>query len=198
VNARLALGEHMVVEADESDASFLHLLPVMAVVTNIDADHMETYGHDLGRLKQAFVDFLHRMPFYGTAIVCTDDANLRSIAPDVKRRIVGYGFVEGAQLRAVDVVAANGQMRFTVQRAASGKPDLPVTLNLAGRHNVLNALAAIGVGMALGLNDAAMQKALAGFQGVGRRFQSYGDLPAAGGGSFLLLDDYGHHPVEMA
>jgi UDP-N-acetylmuramate--alanine ligase len=198
VNARLGQGEYIVVEADESDASFLNLLPVMAVVTNIDADHMETYGHDLGRLKQAFVDFLHRMPFYGTAIVCADDANVRAIVPVLERKVVSYGFSEGAQLRAVAVSATGGQMHFTVLRPASGQPDLAVTLNLAGRHNVLNALAAIAVGMALGVTDAAMQKALAAFKGVGRRFQSYGELPAAGGGSFLLVDDYGHHPVEMA
>lgn len=195
-NARLGRGEHIVVEADESDASFLHLLPMMAVVTNIDADHMETYGHDLGRLRQAFVDFLQRMPFYGSAIVCTDDANVRAIVPGLGRKVVGYGFEPGAQLRAVDVMAQGTQMRFTVVRP--GRADLPMLLNVAGRHNVLNALAAIGVGMSLGIADAVLQKALAGFKGVGRRFQSYGELPALGGGEFLLLDDYGHHPVEMA
>jgi UDP-N-acetylmuramate--alanine ligase len=196
VNARLGQGDYIVVEADESDASFLNLLPVMAVVTNIDEDHMDTYGHDLGRLKGAFVDFLHRMPFYGSAMLCTDDANVRAIAPQLARTVVSYGFNEDAQVRAVDVQAQGGQMRFVAKRA--GQPDLPVVLNLAGRHNVLNALAAIAVAAELELEDAAVQRALAHFKGVGRRFQSYGELPAQGGGSFLLVDDYGHHPVEMA
>ena len=197
-NARLGQGEHIVVEADESDASFLNLLPVMAVVTNIDADHMETYGHDFGRLKQAFVDFLHRMPFYGTAILCTDDAAVRDIVPQVTCPITSYGFDEGAQVRAVDVRAVDGQMHFTVQRRNGVVlPDLPVVLNLPGRHNVLNALSAIAVAVELSLPDAAVQRALAGFKGVGRRFQRYGE-PLAAGGRFTLIDDYGHHPVEMA
>ncbi len=198
-NARLGKGDYIVVEADESDASFLHLLPVMAVVTNIDADHMETYGHDFGRLKQAFVDFLHRMPFYGTAIVCVDDAAVRDIVPLVTCPVTTYGFDEAAQVRAVDVRALNGQMHFTVQRRNGVTlPDLSIVLNLPGRHNVLNALAAIAVAVELNVPDEATANALAGFQGVGRRFQSYGDLPAQGGGEFSLVDDYGHHPVEMA
>jgi UDP-N-acetylmuramate--alanine ligase len=198
-NAKLGNGDYIVVEADESDASFLHLLPVMAVVTNIDADHMETYGHDFGRLKQAFVDFLHRMPFYGTAILCTDDPGVRSILPDVTCPITSYGFEEGAQVRAIDVRAVGGQMHFTVQRRNGVTlPDLPVVLNLAGRHNVLNALSAIAVAVELNIPDEAVQRALASFQGVGRRFQPYGDLPAQGGGQFSVVDDYGHHPVEMA
>jgi len=198
-NAKLGNGDYIVVEADESDASFLHLLPVMAVVTNIDADHMETYGHDFGRLKQAFVDFLHRMPFYGTAILCTDDPGVRSILPDVTCPITSYGFEEGAQVRALDVRAVGGQMHFTVQRRNGVTlPDLPVVLNLAGRHNVLNALSAIAVAVELNIPDEAVQRALASFQGVGRRFQPYGDLPAQGGGQFSVVDDYGHHPVEMA
>jgi UDP-N-acetylmuramate--alanine ligase len=198
-NARLGKGDYIVVEADESDASFLHLLPVMAVVTNIDADHMETYGHDFERLKGAFVDFLHRMPFYGTAILCTDDAAVLGIVPLVTCPITSYGFEEGAQVRAVDVNAVDGQMHFTVQRRNGVVlPDLKVVLNLPGRHNVLNALAAIAVAVELNVPDVAVQKALADFEGVGRRFQSYGDLPAKDGGVFRVIDDYGHHPVEMA
>ena len=198
-NARLGQGDYIVVEADESDASFLNLLPVMAVVTNIDADHMETYGHDFGRLKQAFVDFLHRMPFYGTAILCTDDAAVRDIVPQVTCPITSYGFDEGAEVRAVDVRAVDGQMHFTVQRRNGVVlPDLAVVLNLPGRHNVLNALSAIAVAVELNVPDAAVQKALAGFKGVGRRFQRYGEVAARDGGVFTLIDDYGHHPVEMA
>jgi UDP-N-acetylmuramate--alanine ligase len=198
-NARLGQGDHIVVEADESDASFLNLLPVMAVVTNIDADHMETYGHDFGRLKQAFVDFLHRMPFYGTAILCTDDAAIRDIVPQVTCPVTSYGFEEGAQVRAVEVRALGGQMQFTVQRRNGVVlPDLPVVLNLPGRHNVLNALAAIAVAVELNVPDDAVQQALAKFKGVGRRFQRYGEVSAATGGLFTLVDDYGHHPVEMA
>ncbi|MDO9198691.1 UDP-N-acetylmuramate--L-alanine ligase, partial [Rhodoferax sp.] len=198
-NARLGQGDYIVVEADESDASFLNLLPVMAVVTNIDADHMETYGHDFGRLKQAFVDFLHRMPFYGTAILCTDDAAVREIVPQVTCPITSYGFDEGAEVRAVDVRAVDGQMHFTVQRRNGVVlPDLPVVLNLPGRHNVLNALSAIAVAVELNVPDLAVQKALADFKGVGRRFQRYGEVAARDGGDFTLVDDYGHHPVEMA
>ena len=199
VNARLGQGDYIVVEADESDASFLNLSPVMAVVTNIDADHMETYGHDFGRLKQAFVDFLHRMPFYGTAILCTDDPAVRDIVPQVTCPISSYGFDEGAELRAVNVRAVEGQMHFTVQRRNGVVlPDLDVVLNLAGRHNVLNALSAIAVAVELNIEDAVVQKALAGFKGVGRRFQRYGEVRAQDGGTFTLIDDYGHHPVEMA
>ena len=198
-NARLGQGDYIVVEADESDASFLHLLPIMAVVTNIDADHMETYGHDFERLKQAFVDFLHRMPFYGIAVLCTDDAAVRDILPNVTCPITTYGFDEGAQVRAVDVRAVGDKMHFNVQRRNGVTlPDLAVVLNLPGRHNVLNALSAIAVAVELNVPDVAVLRALADFKGVGRRFQSYGDLPAQGGGSFRLVDDYGHHPVEMA
>jgi len=198
-NARLGSGDYIVVEADESDASFLNLMPVMAVVTNIDADHMETYGHDFGKLKQAFVDFLHRMPFYGTAILCTDDPAVRDILGEVSCPITSYGFEEGAQVRAVNVKAHGAQMHFTVQRRNGVVlPDLEVVLNLPGRHNVLNALSAIAVAAELDVDDAALLRALSGFKGVGRRFQRYGDVPAAGGGVFTLIDDYGHHPVEMA
>lgn len=201
-NSRLGSGDYIVVEADESDASFLNLSPVLSVVTNIDADHMDTYGHDFAKLKAAFVDFLHRMPFYGSAIVCTDDPGVRSIVPMVSRPVIGYGFNDDAQVRAVNVQAlAGGQMRFTCQRrdGEAALPDLDVTLNLPGRHNVLNALATIAVATELQLPDAPIVKALAEFHGVGRRFQRYGDWPAAdGSGVFTLIDDYGHHPVEMA
>ncbi|APW44098.1 UDP-N-acetylmuramate--L-alanine ligase [Rhodoferax saidenbachensis] len=198
-NARLGSGDYIVVEADESDASFLNLLPVMAVVTNIDADHMETYGHDFGRLKKAFVDFLHRMPFYGTAILCTDDAAVREIVEQVTCPVTSYGFNEDAQVRAVNVRAVGGQMHFTVQRRNGVVlPDMDVVLNLPGLHNVLNALSAIAVAVELNVADAAVQKALAEFKGVGRRFQRYGDLLLPQGGTVTVIDDYGHHPVEMA
>jgi UDP-N-acetylmuramate--alanine ligase len=196
-NAQLGSGEYIVVEADESDASFLNLLPVLSVVTNIDADHMDTYGHDFGRLKSAFVDFLHKMPFYGAAVVCVDDPAIRDILPQIARPITGYGFAEGAQLRAVDVRAVDGQMHFTVLRD-DGQPPLPVVLNLPGLHNVLNALAAIGIAEELGVPDGAVQQALAEFKGVGRRFQRYGEAALPTGGHATLVDDYGHHPVEMA
>ncbi|MFL6626351.1 MAG: UDP-N-acetylmuramate--L-alanine ligase [Burkholderiaceae bacterium] len=202
-NSRLGAGEYIVVEADESDASFLNLMPILSVVTNIDADHMDTYGHDFARLKAAFVEFLHRMPFYGSAIVCGDDPGVRSIVPMISRPVITYGMNEDVQVRAVDVRAlAGGQMQFTCQRRNGVQmPDLPVTLNLPGEHNVRNALAAIAVATELELPDDAITRALAGFTGVGRRFQSYGQQPVdgdKGGGTFTLIDDYGHHPVEMA
>lgn len=199
-HAKLGGGEFIVVEADESDASFLYLQPVLAVVTNIDADHMETYGHDFARLRQAFVDFVQRLPFYGMAVLCADDANVRSIIPFVTKPITTYGLSADAQVRAVDLVHDDGRMRFRVQRAANGTParELEVVLNFPGVHNVLNALAAIAVGMEVGASDEAILRALAGFRGVGRRFQRYGDIALSGGGSFALIDDYGHHPVEMA
>ena len=198
-NARLGQGDYIVVEADESDASFLNLLPVMAVVTNIDADHMETYGHDFGRLKKAFVDFLHRMPFYGTAILCTDDPAVKEIVNDVTCPVTSYGFNEGAEVRAINVRAVGAQMHFTVQRRNGVVlPDMDVVLNLPGMHNVLNALSAIAVAVELNIDDAAVLKALAEFNGVGRRFQRYGDLPLPQGGTVTVIDDYGHHPVEMA
>ena len=196
-NARLGAGDFIVVEADESDASFLHLSPVISVVTNIDADHMETYGHDLARLHGAFVDFIHRLPFYGRAVLCSDDAGVRAVLPQLARPITTYGFGSGADLRAVQVQATpGGRMQFVVQQ--SGHDPLPVTLNLAGEHNVRNALAAIAVARELELPDAATARALAAFAGVGRRFQRHGELPCAAGGSFTLIDDYGHHPVELA
>jgi UDP-N-acetylmuramate--alanine ligase len=195
-NARLGAGEFIVVEADESDASFLHLLPVMAVVTNIDADHMDTYGHDFARLKQAFVQFLQNLPFYGSAILCADDANVREIMPFVSKPIVTYGLAPEAMVRAEGVAASDGGMRFRAVREGAGA--LAVRLNLPGRHNVQNALAAIAVGTELGVRDAAILEALAEFRGVGRRFQRYGDAPLPGGGRVAVVDDYGHHPVEMA
>jgi UDP-N-acetylmuramate--alanine ligase len=171
----------------------------MAVVTNIDADHMETYGHDFGKLKKAFVDFLHRMPFYGTAILCTDDAAVQSIMPLVTCPVTSYGFNADAQVRAVNVRPVGAQMHFTaLRRNGVTLPDLEVILNLPGEHNVLNALSAIAVAVELNVPDSAVQKALAEFKGVGRRFQSYGDMPANNDGVFTVIEDYGHHPVEMA
>ena len=172
---------------------------MLAVVTNIDADHMETYGHDFGRLKKAFIDFLHRMPFYGTAILCLESPAVREIAGELSCPVTSYGFAADAQVRAVDVRAVGAQMHFTVQRRNGVQlPDLPVVLNLPGEHNVLNALSAIAVAVELNIPDAAVQKALAEFKGVGRRFQRHGELPAQDGGRFVVIDDYGHHPVEMA
>jgi UDP-N-acetylmuramate--alanine ligase len=200
-HARLGSGEFIVVEADESDASFLYLTPVLAVVTNIDADHMETYGHYFGRLRQAFLDFVQHLPFYGTAVLCVDDPNVREIMPAVTKPVTTYGLSISAQIRAVDVEADAGRMRFRVVRSdARGArlPDLEVMLNLAGAHNVLNSLAAVAVGMEVGASDAAIVKALAEFKGVGRRFQRWGDIALPGGGCYTLIDDYGHHPAEMA
>ncbi|MGB7540875.1 MAG: UDP-N-acetylmuramate--L-alanine ligase [Burkholderiales bacterium] len=193
-NARLGAGEFIVVEADESDASFLHLQPVVAVVTNIDADHMETYQHDFARLKQAFVGFLQNLPFYGSAILCSDDANVREIMPFISKPVVTYGLREDAMVRAADIIAGE-RMRFKAIR--EGATALDITLNLPGSHNVQNALAAIAVATELGVADAAIRKALAEFRGVGRRFQRCGEIPLQGGGGFTLVDDYGHHPAEM-
>ena len=195
-NARLGGGDFIVVEADESDASFLHLQPVIAVVTNIDADHMDTYGQEFPRLKQAFVQFLQNLPFYGAAVLCADDSNVRDVLPLVSKPIVTYGTGEECSVRAEAIRHDGGRMRFRATRGG-GKP-LDVLLNLPGRHNVLNALAAIAVADELGVADAAILKALAEFRGVGRRFQSYGEIALDGGGSFTLIDDYGHHPAEMS
>ena len=201
-NAQLGQGDYIVVEADESDASFLNLLPCMAVVTNIDADHMETYGHDFGRLKGAFVEFLHRMPFYGRAILCIDSPAVRDILTSVARPMTTYGFSEDAQVRAINVQARGGEMHFTVRREGQpgngGYPDLDVVLSLPGEHNVLNALAAVAVAMELEIGDDALLRALLNFKGVGRRFQRYGELPSRDGGQFSVIDDYGHHPRELA
>ncbi|AHI65233.1 UDP-N-acetylmuramate--L-alanine ligase [Burkholderia thailandensis] len=195
-NARLGTGDFIVAEADESDASFLNLYPVIEVITNIDADHMDTYGHDFARLKQAFIEFTQRLPFYGSAVVCIDDANVRQIVPLISKPVVRYGFAADAQVRAENVEARDGRMHFTVLR--EGREPLPVVLNLPGLHNVQNALAAIAIATDLDVADTAIQQALAEFNGVGRRFQRYGEIPAAGGGAYTLIDDYGHHPVEMA
>ena len=195
-NARLGTGDYIVVEADESDASFLNLMPVIAAVTNIDNDHMETYGHDFARLKQAFVDFLSRLPFYGSAVMCVDDRNVREILPFVSKPVITYGFATDAQVRAVDTRAEGTRMRFTVRREGASMID--VTLNLPGMHNVANALAAIAIGTELGVPDAAIARALAEFTGVGRRFARHGELEIPSGGRYTLIDDYGHHPVEMA
>ncbi len=197
-NARLGSGDFLVAEADESDASFLFLSPVISVVTNIDADHMETYGHDFERLKGAFVDFLNRLPFYGVAVLCADDANVRAIMPQVSKQIVSYGLSPDANIRAESIVADGAQMRFTCVRVNGSESRLEITLNTPGMHNVLNALAAIAVATEVGVGDAAIIKALAEFKGVGRRFQRYGEVALPAGGSFTLVDDYGHHPVEMA
>lgn len=196
-NARLGAGEFIVAEADESDASFLHLSPVLAVVTNIDADHMETYDHDFGKLKNAFVEFLQRLPFYGMAVVCIDDPNVRAILPQVTKPIMPYGFSEDARFRAINVRAVGEQMCFTVQRINGVTSEFEITLNLTGIHNVLNALAAIAVASELNIADSAIVKALREFKGVGRRFQRYGEVPTSSGGTFTLIDDYGHHPAEI-
>ena len=203
VNARLGKGDYIVAEADESDASFLHLSVTIAVITNIDQDHMDTYEHDFSKLKEAFVAFTRSLPFYGAAIVCVDDANVREIIPKLSKTVITYGLSEDANVRAYDVQDAHGQMKFKVARTGFGEdlPDLDVTLNLPGLHNVRNALAAIAVGTEVDVDDAAICKALAQFNGVGRRFQRYGQVKvteANGGGQFTLIDDYGHHPVEMA
>ena len=210
VNARLGSGDYIVVEADESDASFLNLLPMIAAVTNIDADHMDTYGHDMARLKQAFVDFLNRLPFYGSAVLCLDDPHVREIVPFVSKPIITYGLGEDAQVRAVDVRAEGDRMHFQVLR--ENEPPLEVSLALTGEHNVRNALAAIAIATELGVKADAIVAALAEFRGVGRRFERYGEVPvpvregsegaqagqtAAASGTFTLIDDYGHHPVEI-
>jgi UDP-N-acetylmuramate--alanine ligase len=196
-NAKLGTGEYIVAEADESDASFLHLTPVMAVVTNIDADHMDTYEHSFDKLKTAFVDFLQQLPFWGMAVVCVDDANIREILARVTKPVMTYGFSEEARVRAINVVADNGQMHFTVQRINGVTTEFDVTLNLPGKHYVQNALAAIAIASELNVPDAAIVKALKEFKGVGRRFERYGEVAAKTGGAFTLIDDYGHHPVEM-
>jgi len=201
-NARLGQGDFIVVEADESDASFLQLFPAMEVVTNIDADHMDTYQHDMARLKQAFVQFIQRMPFYGVAVLCIDDVNVRDIIPFVSQPVLRYGLSDDADIRATDVRAEGTSMRFTVERRTvrrhGNKPGpLEISLNLPGLHNVRNALAAIGIATELGVSDQAIVKALSEFSGVGRRFQRYGDIALASGGHYTLIDDYGHHPTEI-
>jgi len=195
-NAHLGKGDFLVAEADESDASFLSLSPVLAVVTNIDADHMETYAYDFAKLKRAFADFLQRLPFYGVAVMCIDDPHVRSIVPEVTKPRVTYGFSDDADVRATDVVPVAGRMRFVAR--TKGAPELPIELALAGAHNVLNALAAIAVGREVGVADIAIAKALAEFKGVDRRFEHHGEIALTQGGAFTLIDDYGHHPAEMS
>jgi len=199
-NAGLGQGDFIVVEADESDASFLNLLPVMAIITNIDADHMDTYGHDLAKLKSAFVEFTQRLPFYGSAIVCADDANVREIIPFISRPVTTYGLSPDAQVVATNVKAVGTRMQFEVRRQTreGDLSPLAISLNLPGVHNVLNALAAIAVATELGVTDAAIAQGLSEFRGVGRRFTQIGDFKATKGGTFRVVDDYGHHPVEMA
>ena len=196
-NARLGQGEYIVAEADESDASFLHLSPVISVVTNIDQDHMDTYEHDFDKLKGAFVEFLQCLPFWGMAVVCVDDPNVRAILPRIGKPVTPYGFSEDALVRAVNVRAEGGQMHFTVRRINGKVTEFDVKLNLPGMHYVQNALAAIAVASELNIPDEAIVKALHEFKGVGRRFERYGEVPARNGGHFTLIDDYGHHPVEM-
>ncbi len=196
-NAKLGTGEYIVAEADESDASFLHLTPVMAVVTNIDQDHMDTYEHSFEKLKSAFVEFLQQLPFWGMAVVCIDDANIREILPRVTKPVMTYGFSEDAKVRAKNVRADDGKMHFTVQIINGAISEFDVTLNLPGNHYVLNALAAIAIANELNVPDKAIIKALKEFKGVGRRFERYGEVAAKSGGRFTLIDDYGHHPVEM-
>ena len=199
-NARLGRGDYIVAEADESDASFLHLTPIMSVVTNIDVDHMETYGHSIDKLHQAFIDFIHRMPFYGKAFLCIDSEHVRAILPQVSKPYATYGLDESADIYATQIQNEGAQMRFTVHIKQKNQtiPPFEVVLNMPGRHNVLNALAAIGVALECGADVAAIQQGLLGFAGVGRRFQSYGDIALPKGGHALIIDDYGHHPVEMA
>ena len=199
-NARLGRGDYIVAEADESDASFLHLTPIMSVVTNIDVDHMETYGHSIDKLHQAFIDFIHRMPFYGKAFLCIDSEHVRAILPQVSKPYATYGLDESADIYATQIQNEGAQMRFMVhiKQKKQTIPPFEVVLNMPGRHNVLNALAAIGVALECGADVAAIQQGLLGFAGVGRRFQSYGDIALPKGGHALIIDDYGHHPVEMA
>ena len=200
-NARLGTGEFLVAEADESDAAFLNLTPVISAVTNIDEDHMDTYGHSFENLKSAFVDFLERLPFYGVAVLCADDEHVLEIRPRVTKPVILYGLSADAQVRAIDVRAVGTQMAFTILRP--DHPPLPVVLNLPGIHNVRNALAAVAIATVVGVSDEAIVRGLSEFRGVGRRFTQYGDIPvrAADGsvtGHYKLIDDYGHHPHEMA
>jgi len=195
-NARLGSGDWLVAEADESDGSFLRLTPLVAVVTNIDADHLENYGGDFARVQEAFSEFLHRLPFYGLAVLCVDDANVRALAAAVPRHLVTYGHAEDADVRATDVVQEGARTRFTLHLPDA--PPLPVTLNLPGRHNAQNALAAAAIGWQLGVEPGAIARALEGFQGIGRRFNLLGELEVRPGVRVQVVDDYGHHPRELA
>lgn len=196
-NARLGRGHYLVAEADESDASFLYLKPMISIVTNIDQDHMATYHNNFDKLKETFVEFLHRLPFYGLAVVCIDDPVVRDLLPRVSRPIVTYGLSPDADFNTLGYKQLGMQTQFVVQRP-KGLAPLEVTLNLPGRHNVLNALAAIAVASELNIPDKAIADALAHFAGIGRRFQVYGDFALSSGGHVTLVDDYGHHPREIA
>ena len=193
-NARLGTGRYLVAEADESDASFLHLQPVIAIVTNIDNDHLVTHGGDFEKLRQSFVAFLHNLPFYGLAVLCSDDAEVRSLLPQVGRPMIRYGLGDEADLRAVGLERLGARTRFDVLR--EGREPLRVTLNLAGLHNVRNALAAIAVATELEVADSSIQRALESFEGIGRRFESLGEVQTAAG-RVTIVDDYGHHPTEI-
>ncbi len=196
-NARLGEGDYLVAEADESDASFLHLQPMVSIVTNIDADHMATYGGDFERLKSTFIEFLHNLPFYGLAVLCIDDPHVRVLCEQVKRQFVTYGFDSDADYRIVDFTQRGGEVSFTALRPGGAEP-LAVRLAMPGRHNALNAMAAIVVATDSGVSDRAILSGLVGFAGVGRRFQVHGHFPAPkGGGDIMLVDDYGHHPREV-
>jgi UDP-N-acetylmuramate--alanine ligase len=195
-NARLGSGRYLVAEADESDASFLYLQPMLAVVTNIDADHLSTYGGDFQQLRQTFVEFLHHLPFYGLAVMCLDDAQVRDVLPEITRQVRTYAIeTQAADVRALNIRQHGLQMHFDVHQ--EGYAHLPVVLNMPGNHNVLNALAAIAIARELDVDDASMQRALETFAGIGRRFQVNAEVPVAGG-SLLFVDDYGHHPREIA
>ena len=195
-NAKLGQGLYIVAEADESDASFLNLSPVISVVTNIDEDHMDTYGHDLRNLRKAFTDFIQRLPFYGRAVMCIESENVRAILPKITKPILTYGFREDAQIRAENIRADGTQMHFTLVRDGAAPEE--ITVNLPGVHNVLNSLAAIGVALTLDVPMEAIKEALATFKGVGRRFAVWGEAQSLKGEKFLVVDDYGHHPTEMA
>ncbi|QJQ52388.1 UDP-N-acetylmuramate--L-alanine ligase [Vitreoscilla sp. C1] len=197
-NAQLGKGDYIVAEADESDASFLHLSPIMAVITNIDTDHMDTYDHSIDKLHQAFIDFVHRLPFYGRAFLCVESEHVRAILPKINKPYSTYGFSVDADLYATDMVADGMQMRFTVHVKDMSVRPFDVVLNTPGEHNVLNALASIGIALLCGVDVAAIQAGLLQFGGVGRRFQRYDGLALPQGGSITLIDDYGHHPVELA
>jgi UDP-N-acetylmuramate--alanine ligase len=195
-NAKLGLGNYLVAEADESDASFLYLQPMIGIVTNIDQDHMETYQCSFQRLKDTFIEFLHHLPFYGLAVMCLDDEGVREVLPHLSKPVVTYGVHEDADIRAIDIKQQGMHTHFTVLRKGD-YPPLPVTLNMPGWHNMLNSLAAIAVASKLEVEDSAIIKSLGAFKGVGRRFQLQGDLPI-GDGKLTLVDDYGHHPREIA
>ncbi|MFN3788527.1 UDP-N-acetylmuramate--L-alanine ligase [Massilia sp.] len=193
-NAKLGSGDYIVAEADESDASFLNLTPMIEVITNIDADHMDTYEHDFEKLKAAFVNFTHRLPFYGRVMMCIDDPHVAAILPQVTKPVTTYGFSEDAEVRALDAYADGVQMHFTVRQ--QGYPDTKFVLNQPGMHNVLNACSAVAIAREIGIDDASTNRGLQNFSGVGRRFTRYGEVAIPGGGSFTLVDDFGHHPVE--